>query len=121
MTTNKRVDLSTLKANRRKRGRTSEIDQALVDEMVTLEAGNAFAYDEANLYSDDYKSEAGTAVPIIMREKSCDKSEAESVFENRWISRFRQRAVAGWKQAGLDTHEMDFVVLNDGRVFIGRK
>lgn len=119
--TTQRVDLSTLKANRRKRGRTSEIDQALVDEMVSLEAGDAFPYPEATLYSDEYKSEAGSAIPIIMRDKSCDKSEAEAVFENRWISRFRQRATAGWKQAGLDTHEMDFVVLNDGRVFIGRK
>jgi hypothetical protein len=117
----KKVDLSSLRANRRKRGRTSEVSSELLEAIAGLNSGEGWQYEEATLYTPTYKKEESVALPIIMREKDCDKDEAQAIFENRWISRYRQRAVAGWKLAELPDKEYEFVVMNDGRVFVGRK
>lgn len=117
----KKVDLSSLRANRRKRGRTSEVSSELLTAIAGLNSGEGWQYEEATLYTAEYQQEEAVSLPIIMREKSCSQEEAQAVFENRWISRYRQRAVAGWKLADMPEKECEFVVMQDGRVFVGRK
>lgn len=116
-----KVDLASLRANQRKRGRTSQVDQSLVDSMLALEEGEGFEYAEASMKSDQFRTELTNALPAIQREKKVKADEATSIFENRWISRFRQRAQAGWELAGLPEGGMEFVVMKDGRIFVGRK
>jgi hypothetical protein len=117
----KRVDLSSLRADRRKRGRTATSDPKLVAELAALSHGEGLPYTEANCFGEAYLSEQATALPIIMRDKKCDEQEAQAVFQNRWLSRYRQRAQAAWALSSQPDKEMDFVVLNDGTVYIGRK
>lgn len=116
-----KVDLASLRANQRKRGRTSQVDPNMLEAIATLASGEGWLYEEATLYSDTYKREQANAVGAIQREKKCDQQEAEAVFENRWISRFRQRATSAWETAGLPSEAFAFVVMNDGRIFVGHK
>lgn len=117
----KKVDLSSLRADRRKKGRTATADPNLVALLATLEHGTATQYEEATRFTETYLVEQKSALPLIVREKKVDEVEAQSIFENRWISRYRQRAQAAWNLAGQPEKEMDFVVMNDGTIYIGRK
>lgn len=117
----KKVDLSSLRADRRKRGRTATADPKLVAELAALAHGEGLPYEEATCYTQAYLTEQQSALPIIIREKKCDEQEAQAVFQNRWLSRYRQRAQAAWNLSGQPEKEMDFVVMNDGTIYIGRK
>jgi hypothetical protein len=116
-----KVNLASLRGERRKKGRVATADPALIANIQALDHQEALTYDEAFLTSSTYKAEEKKALAVIMREKQCDENEARAVFENRWISRYRQRAQSAWSLAGMPDKEMDFVILNDGRILIGRK
>jgi hypothetical protein len=114
-----KINLSTLKGERRKKGRVSKPDPELLANVTTLEHGEAILYVEADLNSDAYKQEMTKATPAI--KKSNPDSDPQAIFQNRWLSRYRQRAKAVWDTAGMPHDEFDFVILNDGRILIGRK
>lgn len=122
MSTPKRVDLSALSASRRKKGRVAKHDPKLLAEIQSLRNGEALNYAEANTNSEAYKQELATALPAITKQTG-DEAESLAVFQNRWLSRYRQRARAMWDTAGLPGDEFDFVVMSDGtgNIWIGRK
>lgn len=116
-----KVNLSQLTAKRRKKGRKAQVNPDLIEAVKTLAHEEAIEWSEANTTSSTYKAEEKTALASIMRDRKCDEDTARSVFENRWLSRYRQRAQATWKMAGLPDGEMDFIIDESGKVYIGRK
>jgi hypothetical protein len=85
-----------------------------------LNHGEGIAYPEAQLYSDEYVAEFTKALPSLSK-KFESKAECESVFENRWISRYRQRARSMWEASNLPDDEFDFAIFENGEIYIGRK
>jgi transposase-like protein len=120
MSAPKRVDLSALSANRRKRGRVANHDPKMVAEIQSLKNGEALNYAEANTNSEAFAKELAQELPKITKVTG-DETESVAVFQNRWLSRYRQRARSLWEFAGLPADEFDFVVLSNGEIFIGRK
>ena len=120
MSAPKRVDLSALSANRRKRGRVAKHDPKLLADIQSLQNGEALNYAEANTNSEAYKQELAQELPKITKATG-DENESISVFQNRWLSRYRQRARSLWDVAGLPADEFDFVVMANGEIWIGRK
>lgn len=116
----KKVDLSSLNNQRRKKGRKAQHNPEAIAEISTLNHGEGWIYAEADMNSEAFSAEMKKALPII-KKNTPDNDEAVAVFENRWISRYRQRAVSLWKSAGLPADEFDFAVLNDGKIIVGRK
>lgn len=114
-----KINLSSLKGDRRKKGRVAQIDPKLLEAIKTLDHDEAIAYVEANVGSAEYKAEMTKAVPSI--KKSNPEANAEAVFENRWLSRYRQRAKAVWDNAGMPHDEFDFIIMADGKIYVGRK
>lgn len=117
----KKVNLASLRDTRRKKGRVATADPALIASIQSLGHEEGILFDEATVGSEAYKKEEAQALPGIIRDKKCDEDTARTVFENRWLSRYRQRAQSAWKLAGMPEDELDFVILNDGKVAIGRK
>lgn len=119
MSSPKKIDLGSLKSDRRKKGRIAKHDPKFLAELSSLEHGEGIPFVEAKVGSDEYKAEMAKALPAIT--KANPDGNAEATFENRWLSRYRQRAQSMWNSAGLPKDEFDFVILNDGNIFIGRK
>jgi hypothetical protein len=119
MSNPKVIDLSSVRAERRKKGRVAKHDPQFIADLLTLEHGEGMPYHEAYLDNDEYQKEFAKAKAGIA--KANPDADPESVFQNRWLSRYRQRAQSAWNSAGLPKDEFDFVILNDGRVIIGRK
>lgn len=120
MSNSKKVDLATLSQSRRKKGRVAKHDLKLLAEIRSLANGEALVYAEANTNSEAFRQEMSLALPAITKVTG-DENESVTVFQNRWLSRYRQRARAMWETAGLPGDEFDFVVMNDGNIYIGRK
>jgi hypothetical protein len=120
MSAPKKVDLAALSAGRRKRGRVANHDPKLLAEITSLGHGEGLPYTEASMTTDAFQRELAQELPKITKVTG-DESESVAVFANRWLSRYRQRARAMWDAVGLPSDEFDFVVLNTGEVYIGRK
>lgn len=116
----KKVDLSALSANRRKRGRTANHDPKLIADISALSHGEGLSYTEASMTSEAFLQEMALEIPKINKTTG-DENESIAVFQNRWLSRYRQRARAMWDTVGFPADEFDFVVLNTGEIYIGRK
>lgn len=115
-----KVDLNSLRGNRRKRGRTPSHDKEILEMISGLNHGEGIAYTEATLYSDEYTAEFAKALPVLSK-KFGTEQECEAVFENRWLSRYRQRARSMWETANLPDDEFDFAIFENGEIYIGRK
>lgn len=121
MSAPRKVNLANLNAQRRKKGRKAQVDQEMIDAVKQLDHQEALEWLEADTNSKAYKDEQAKALPAIVRDRKCDEDTAKAVFENRWLSRYRQRAQATWKLAGMPEGELDFVIDESGKVYVGRK
>ena len=114
------IDLASIAHQVAKRGRKTEVDEALVLRLINCQPGQGFYYPGSDMVGADFDAYmAEKAKPRPKADGKLEtKAEAVARATNAWMSKYRQRASAVATAAGIERPALMWT--KTGRLVLGR-